>query len=68
VNIISKQYFTSLFSYARERAFTLKNIKASFAASGLFSFNLDRVLRDMLKPLADLTILKADEIKVGSCL
>jgi len=67
VNTIGKQYFTSLFSPARERAFMPENIKAGFAASGLFPFNPDRVLRDILKPPADLTIPKADEVKVGSC-
>jgi len=67
VNIIGKQHFTSLFSPAREKAFTPKNIKAGFAASGLFPFNLDRVLRHMPKPPTDLTILKANEVKVGSC-
>jgi len=67
VNTIGKQHFTSLFSPARERAFTLKNIKAGFAASGLFSFNPDRVLRDMPKPPADLTMPKADKVKVESC-
>ena len=66
-NTIGKQHFISLFSPARERAFTPKNIKAGFAASGLFPFNPDRVLRDMPKPPADLTIPKADEVKVGSC-
>jgi hypothetical protein len=66
VNTIGKQHFTSLFSPAREKAFTLKNIKAGFAASGLFPFNPDRVLRDMPKPPADLIIPKADEVKVGS--
>lgn len=53
---------------ARKRAFTRKNIKAGFAASGLFLFNPDRVLRDMPKPPADLTMPEADEVKVGSCL
>ena len=67
MNIISKQHFTSLFSPAKERAFTPKNIKAGFATSGLFLFNLDRVLRDMPKPFANLTIPKADKVKVGSC-
>jgi hypothetical protein len=47
-----------------------KNIKA--AASGLFPFNLDRVLRHMPKPPAadpdDLTVLRADEANVKSCL
>jgi hypothetical protein len=51
-----------------ERAFTLKNIKASFAVSSLFPFNLDRLLRDMPKPPTDLTIPKANKVKVGSCL
>jgi len=68
VNTIGKQHFTSLFSPAREKAFTPKNIKAGFAASGLFPFNPDRVLRHMLKPPADLNVLKANEVKVGSCL
>jgi hypothetical protein len=30
-------------------------------------FNPDRVLRDIQKPPAELTVLKADEVKVGSC-
>jgi len=52
---------------ARERAFTPKNIKAGFAASGLFPLNPDRVLRDMPNPPAELTIPKADEVRVVSC-
>jgi hypothetical protein len=36
--------------------------------SGLFLFNPDRVLRAMPKPSAQLTVVKADEMKVGSCL
>ena len=67
VNIINKQHFTSLFSAAREKAFTLKNIKAGFVVSGLFLFNLDKVFRSMLKPPADLNVLKANEVKVRSC-
>lgn len=59
--------------------FTPKNIKASFAASGLFSLNPDRVLRHMPKPsvdptnpanpadLDDLTVLRTDEANLGSC-
>jgi DDE superfamily endonuclease len=67
VNTIGKQHFTSLFSPARVIAFTPKNIKAGFAASGLFPFNPDRVLRSMPKPLAKPAIPRADEVKVGSC-
>ena len=67
VNIIGKQHFTSLFSPAREKAFTLKKIKAGFAASGLFPFNPDRVLRPRPKPPTDLNVPKDNEVKVGSC-
>ena len=67
VNKISKQHFTSLFSPAREKAFTLKNIKAGLAVNSLFLFNLDKVLRSILKPPADLNILKANEVNVRSC-
>jgi hypothetical protein len=67
VNTIGKEHFTSLYSPARERAFTPKNIKAGFAASGLFPFNPDRVRRSMPDPLAEPAIPRADEVKVGSC-
>jgi hypothetical protein len=59
-------HFTSLYSPARERAFTKRNITAAWAASGLFPFNPDRVLRDTPKPSAQLIAPKANEIKVGS--
>jgi hypothetical protein len=61
VNTIGKEHFTFLYSRARGEAFTPRNIKASFAASGLLPFNPDRVLRDMPKPPAELTITTADE-------
>jgi hypothetical protein len=67
VNTISKEHFTSLYSPARKIVFTPKNIKAGFATSGLFLFNPDRVLRSMSAPLAEPAILRADEVKVGSC-
>ena len=67
VNTIGKEHFTSLYSPARERAFTPKNIKAGFAASGLFPFNPDRVLRSMPIPLAEPAIPRADEVRVESC-
>ena len=49
-------------------AFTLKNIKAGFAISGLFPFNPDRVLRSILMPLAKPApaIPRADEMIIGS--
>ncbi|KAH8776281.1 hypothetical protein F5883DRAFT_366018, partial [Diaporthe sp. PMI_573] len=63
---IGKQHFTSLYSPAREKAFTKKNITAAWAACGLFPFNLDRVLRVTPKPPAQSTGPRADEIK-ASC-
>lgn len=59
-------HFTSLYSPARERAFTKRNIIAAWAASDLFSFNPNRVLRDTSKPFAQLIASKANEIKIGS--
>jgi hypothetical protein len=35
--------------------------------AGLYPFNPDRVLRDIQKPVAELSVPKADEVKVGSC-
>ncbi|KAH6669559.1 hypothetical protein B0J14DRAFT_487148 [Halenospora varia] len=67
VNMIGKEHFTSLYSPARKIAFTPKNIKAGFAASGLFPFNPDRVLRSMPAPPAKPAIPRADKVKVGSC-
>jgi hypothetical protein len=64
--MIGKEYFTTLYSPIREVAFTLKNIKASFATSGLILFNLDRVLRSIPAPLAKPAIPSADKVKVGS--
>ena len=65
-NTVGKQHFTCLYSPAREKAFTKKTITAAWAASGLFPFNPDRVLRVTPKPLDQSTVPIADEIKVGS--
>lgn len=64
INTIGKEHFTSLLSPARERAFTPKNIKAGFAASGLFPLNPDRVLRHTPKPPAVQLTHKTDDSKV----
>lgn len=55
VNTIGKQHFTSLYSPARETAFTKRNILAGWSKGGLFPFDPQRVLRDMEKPFAALT-------------
>jgi hypothetical protein len=44
-----------------------KNIKASFAISGLIPFNPDRVLRNIPAFLAKLAIPSVNKIRVGSC-
>ena len=55
VNTIGKQHFTSLYSPARETAFTKRNILAGWSKGGLFPFNPQRVLQDMERPFAALT-------------
>jgi hypothetical protein len=65
-NTIGKEHFTSLYSPARIRAFTKKNIIAAWAATGQFPLNPDRVLKDTQKPPVELTVAKADE-KLPSC-
>ena len=63
----SASNISPLYSPAREKSFTKKNITAGWAACGLFLFNLDRVLRVTPKPPAQSSVPRADEIKVGSC-
>jgi hypothetical protein len=68
VNTIGKEHFTSLFSPARVKAFTAKNIKAGFSASGLFPFNPDRVLKSVPKPVVDSTTSVADRATIAPSL
>jgi hypothetical protein len=56
VAIVNKEHFTTLYSPARERAMTKKNILAGWAKTGLFPFNPERVLRDVTKPVTTLTL------------
>jgi hypothetical protein len=67
-NTVGKQHFTSLYSPARDKAFTERNIRKAWAACGLFPLNPDRVLRVTPKPPTQSTVPRADEIRVGSCL
>ncbi len=55
VDTIGKQHFTSLYSPARELAFSEKNIVAGWSKAGLFPFNPDRVLSDMPKLPSEIT-------------
>jgi hypothetical protein len=63
---VGKEHFTYLYSPARDQALTSRNIRAGWMKAGLFPFNPDRVLRDIRKPLAELTVPKADDAKVRS--
>jgi hypothetical protein len=49
-NTVGKQHFTLLYSQARGVAFTLRNIKAAWAKTGLHPLDPDRVLRETQKP------------------
>jgi hypothetical protein len=67
-NTVGKEHFTSLYGPARERALSPKNIQAGWMKAGLFPFNPDRVLKDIQRPPAELTVPKTNDIRVRSCL
>jgi hypothetical protein len=67
VNTVSKQHFTYLYSSAREKAFTKRNILEAWRESSLFLFNPERVLIEFPKPLVKLTILTTNKLKVDPC-
>ncbi len=66
-NTVGKQHFTSLYGRAREQALTFRNIKAGWSKTGLYPSSSDRVLKDIQKSLAELYVLKNDEVKMKSC-
>jgi DDE superfamily endonuclease len=66
-NTVGKQHFTSLYSPAREKALTRRNIKSGWAKAGLYPFSPDKVLRDIQKPLAEMYVPQEGEMKVESC-
>jgi DDE superfamily endonuclease len=49
-NTVGKQYFTSLYSTARNKAFTRCNIESSWSATGLYPLNPHKVLNYIQKP------------------
>jgi hypothetical protein len=48
-----KQHFTYLYSPAREKAFTKRNILEGWKASGLYPFNPYKILTDIPKPVTE---------------
>lgn len=65
-NTVGKEHFTSLYGPARDLVVTSRNIKAGWIKAGLFPFNPDRVLKDIQKPLAQLTVPKTSNAMVDS--
>lgn len=49
---VSKEHFTRLYSKARDKALSARNIHAGWSKAGLFPFHPDRVLRSMTQPVA----------------
>ncbi|KAF2647885.1 DDE-domain-containing protein, partial [Lophiostoma macrostomum CBS 122681] len=62
VDTVGKEHFTPLYKPARERALTKRNIIAGWAATSLFPFNPERVLRGIQKPSTEVTIPNANEL------
>jgi hypothetical protein len=62
VDRIGKEHFTSLYSPAREKALSKRNISAGWAATGLFPFNPERVFRHTPRPLDVTTVLEVAEV------
>jgi hypothetical protein len=60
---VNKEHFTAIYSRARETGMTKKNILAGWAKAGLFPFNPSRVLRDIVKPDAPLTVQVPCEVE-----
>jgi len=67
INSGSHYAFTYLYSPARDRALTSRNIQAGWVKAGLFPFNPDKVLSDIPKPFAEVTASRTNEVKVVSC-
>jgi hypothetical protein len=67
VQIQSASSISRLYSPAREKALTRRNIKSGWAKAGLYPFSPDKVLRDIQKPLAELYVPREGEMKVESC-
>ncbi|TVY89412.1 hypothetical protein LAWI1_G008442 [Lachnellula willkommii] len=67
VGTIGKEHFTYLYSPARTKAFTPRNIRAGWSKAGLYPFNPEKVLNEIPKPLDQLTAPEVNVTEVGSC-
>jgi hypothetical protein len=66
VGTVGKEHFTYLYSPARDRALTPRNIRAGWAKAGLFPFNPDKALCDIPKPPGLWIAPTANEVNVES--
>jgi hypothetical protein len=64
VQIQFAKSISHLYSPAREKALTSRNIKAGWSKTGLFPFNPDRVLGDIQMPPGILTLPNAGEVEM----
>lgn len=62
LDTVGKEHFISLYKPARDKAISKRNILAGWAATGLFPFNPERVLRHTPKPPAELTVPEPNEV------
>ncbi|KAF1932603.1 uncharacterized protein M421DRAFT_398980 [Didymella exigua CBS 183.55] len=67
VDTVGKEHFPYLCGSARDRAITKSNIRARWAATGLFLFNPKRVPKGIPKPPAKLVIPRV-KVSAGPCL
>lgn len=67
VGTIGKQHFTYLYSPARERALTKRNILAGWETSDLYPFHPDKVLTDTPKPVTESTVPNIKICEVDLC-
>ncbi|KAF5018491.1 hypothetical protein F66182_9526 [Fusarium sp. NRRL 66182] len=66
VGTVGKEHFIYLYSPARDRALTSRNIRAGWAKAGLFPFSPDKVLCDIRKPPPIWIAPNANEANVDS--
>jgi hypothetical protein len=59
IDIVGKEHFTYLYSPARDTALTKRNIRAGWAATGLYPFNPERVLKDIPRPPVEVVVPEA---------
>lgn len=50
VGAIGKEHFTHIYSPARDKVFTARNIRSGWSGAGLFPFNPSKVLEEIPKP------------------